>query len=63
MSVGTLAVANNLLIPAGIIVNVIFWNRDADIARLTIGGTIILLALIVNNKFNQKSQQNKTANS
>jgi len=63
VSVGTLAVANNLLIPAGIIVNVIFWNRDADIFRLTIGGTIILLALIVNNKFNQKSQQNKTANS
>tara|TARA_R110002124_G_scaffold129238_1_gene290394 strand:- start:797 stop:1675 length:879 start_codon:yes stop_codon:yes gene_type:complete len=62
VSVGTLAVANNLLIPAGIIVNVIFWNRDADIVRLTIGGTIILLALIVNNKFHQKSQQNKTAN-
>ena len=62
VSVGTLAVANNLLIPAGIIVNVIFWNRDADIVRLTIGGTIILLALIVNNKFHQKSQKNKTAN-
>tara|TARA_R110002167_G_C12697152_1_gene653021 strand:- start:358 stop:1236 length:879 start_codon:yes stop_codon:yes gene_type:complete len=62
VSVGTLAVANNLLIPAGIIVNVIFWNRDADIVRLTIGGTIILLALIVNNKFHQKSQQNKIAN-
>ncbi|AZQ84114.1 DMT family transporter [Colwellia sp. Arc7-635] len=59
VSVGTLAVANNLLIPAGIIVNVIFWNRDADIFRLTIGGTIILLALIVNNKFNQKSQQSQ----
>jgi len=59
VSVGTLAVANNLLIPAGIIVNVIFWNRDADIFRLTIGGTIILLALVVNNKFNQKSQQSQ----
>ena len=59
VSVGTLAVANNLLIPVGIIVNVIFWNRDADIFRLTIGGTIILLALIVNNKFNQKSQQSQ----
>ena len=54
VNIGTLAVANNLLIPAGIIVNVIFWNRDADIVRLAIGGGIILLALLVNDKFNQK---------
>jgi len=54
VNIGTLAVANNLLIPAGIVVNVVFWNRDADILRLTIGGGIILLALWVNDKFNQK---------
>ncbi|WP_421849541.1 carboxylate/amino acid/amine transporter [Marinomonas sp.] len=54
VNIGTLAVANNLLIPAGIIVNVVFWNRDADIIRLAIGGGIILLALLVNDKFNQK---------
>ena len=60
VSIGTLAVANNLLIPAGIMVNVIFWNREADIVRLTIGGGIILLALLVNDKFNQKIQQAKT---
>ena len=54
VNVGTLAVANNLLIPAGILVNVIFWNRDADILRLAIGGGIILLALWINDKFNQK---------
>ena len=61
VSVGTLAVANNLLIPAGIIVNVLFWNRDADIVRLAIGGAIILFALLVNDKFNQKTQQTKMA--
>ncbi|MDO6562127.1 carboxylate/amino acid/amine transporter [Amphritea sp. 1_MG-2023] len=61
VSVGTLAVANNLLIPAGILVNVLFWNRDADILRLSIGGGIILLALVVNDKFNQRIQQAKTA--
>ncbi|UZE96704.1 carboxylate/amino acid/amine transporter [Alkalimarinus alittae] len=55
VSVGTLAVANNLLIPAGILVNVLFWNRDADILRLSIGGGIILFALMVNDKFNQKT--------
>ena len=54
VNIGTLAVANNLLIPAGIIVNVLFWNRDADILRLSIGAGIILLALVVNDKFNQK---------
>lgn len=54
VNIGTLAVANNLLIPAGILVNVIFWNRDADIIRLAIGGGIILLALWVNDKFNQR---------
>ncbi|MEL0636060.1 carboxylate/amino acid/amine transporter [Marinomonas sp. TI.3.20] len=54
VNIGTLAIANNLLIPAGILVNVLFWNRDADILRLAIGGGIILLALWVNDKFNQK---------
>ena len=54
VNIGTLAVANNLLIPAGFIVNVLFWNRDADILRLSIGAGIILLALVVNDKFNQK---------
>ena len=59
VSIGTLAVANNLLIPAGIVVNIVFWNREADIVRLTIGGGIILLALRVNDKFNEKIQQAK----
>ena len=48
VNVGALAVMNNLLIPAGLIVNVLIWNRDADIARLTIGAAIMLLALVVN---------------
>ncbi|MEJ6123130.1 carboxylate/amino acid/amine transporter [Vibrio sp. 2-Bac 85] len=59
VNIGTLAVANNLLIPAGIIVNVLFWNRDADILRLSIGAGIILLALAVNDKFNQKIHKSK----
>ena len=62
VDIGTLAVANNLLIPAGILVNVLFWNRDADIVRLAIGAGIILLALWVNNKFNQKIAQNSQSN-
>lgn len=48
VDVGTLAVMNNLLIPAGIVVNITLWNRDADILRLSVGGAIILLALLLN---------------
>jgi len=57
VNVGALAVANNLLIPAGILVNVIFWNRDADILRLGMGASIILLALVINDKFNQTTDK------
>ena len=45
---GALAVMNNLLIPAGIVVNVLIWNRDADLLRLSIGAGVILFALVVN---------------
>ena len=54
VNVGALAVMNNLLIPAGIIVNVLIWNRDADIVRLSIGAGIMLGALLVNQMLNKK---------
>lgn len=45
---GTLAIMNNMLIPAGILVNLLIWNRDVDLFRLSIGMGVILLALYVN---------------
>lgn len=54
VNVGALAVMNNLLIPSGILVNLLIWNRDADIVRLTIGGMIILFALMLNQWFEKK---------
>ncbi|GAA80213.1 hypothetical protein P20495_2725 [Pseudoalteromonas sp. BSi20495] len=54
VNVGALAVMNNLLIPAGIVVNVLIWNRDADIVRLSIGAAIMLGALLVNQMLNKK---------
>lgn len=48
---GTLAVMNNALIPAGLVVNVVIWNRDADLTRLALGGAILLLALVVGLRF------------
>lgn len=57
VNVGALAVMNNLLIPAGIIINVLIWNRDADIVRLSIGAAIMLGALLVNQMLNKKVNQ------
>lgn len=51
VNVGALAISNNLLIPAGILVNIAIWNRDADLLRLSIGGSIIVLALLINQYF------------
>ncbi|AGH81503.1 hypothetical protein PCNPT3_07825 [Psychromonas sp. CNPT3] len=48
VNVGALAVMNNLLIPAGILVNLLLWGRDADLLRLSLGGGIIFMALILN---------------
>ena len=45
VNTGQLAAMNNMLIPAGILVNVLIWNRDADWARLLLGGGIIVLAV------------------
>ncbi|MDB4279575.1 DMT family transporter, partial [Paraglaciecola sp.] len=42
VNVGALAAMNNVLIPAGIVVNVLIWNTEADILRLSIGAGIIV---------------------
>jgi carboxylate/amino acid/amine transporter len=54
VSPGTLAVMNNALIPAGLLVNLLIWNRDANIARLAIGGAIILAAVLINELLNER---------
>lgn len=45
VSSGQLAIMNNALIPAGLLVNLLIWNRDTDLLRLTAGAGIMLLAL------------------
>ncbi|MBB2494316.1 carboxylate/amino acid/amine transporter [Aquipseudomonas ullengensis] len=42
---GTLAVMNELHVPAGLLVNLLIWNRDFDLPRLAAGGVVILLAM------------------
>ncbi len=48
VNAGTLAVMNELHVPAGLVVNLLIWNRDADLPRLFAGGAIILISLAIN---------------
>ncbi len=53
---GTLAIMNNALIPAGLIVNLLIWNRDADLVRLSIGGVVLLFSLILHERWGKQPQ-------
>lgn len=50
VSAGTLAILNELHVPAGLLVNVLIWNRDADLPRLALGGGVILASLWLNRR-------------
>ena len=50
---GTLGIMNNALVPTGLLVNFMLWNRDVDWVRLLVGAAIIVLSLIVNARWNQ----------
>ena len=45
---GTLGIMNNALIPAGLVINLLLWNQQADLPRLLFGGAVIGLALWLN---------------
>lgn len=45
---GTLAVMNELHVPLGLLVNLLIWNRDADLAKIALGGSVIMLSLWIN---------------
>ncbi|EEG09978.1 DMT family transporter [Pseudogulbenkiania ferrooxidans] len=50
VSAGTLAILNELHVPAGLLVNVLIWNRDADLPRLALGGGVIFASLWLNRR-------------
>lgn len=51
---GTLAIMNNALVPAGLIVNLIIWNRDANLLRLFLGGAVLLFSLLLHEYWGKK---------
>jgi carboxylate/amino acid/amine transporter len=47
---GTLAVMNNALVPAGLVVNLTIWNHNEAIMPLLVGGSIIASSLWINQR-------------
>lgn len=45
VNTGQLATMNNALIPAGILVNVLFWQQSFDLVRLAAGALVIVFAV------------------
>ncbi|MNP52848.1 hypothetical protein D3C76_1472690 [compost metagenome] len=45
VSSGVLAIMNNALIPAGLLVNLVLWGKDTDLLRLSLGGLLMLASL------------------
>ena len=50
---GTLAIMNELHVPAGLLVNLLIWNRNADLHKLALGGAVIIASLWIN-RFGRK---------
>ena len=47
---GVLAIMNNALIPAAIIVNLVFWQKDTNLTRLILGAVIMYVSLLIHNR-------------
>ncbi len=45
---------NNALVPAGLVVNLVIWNRDADIGKLLLGAAIMAASLWLNHWWLQR---------
>lgn len=60
---GVLAIMNNALIPAAIIVNMLFWHKDINLIRLIIGAFLLCASLFLHDiimKFYSKTQEYKS---
>lgn len=54
VNAGTLAVFNNLKIPFGVAVSLLFIGEQANLTRLLIGGAIIIAALVLSEWINRR---------
>lgn len=54
---GVLAIMNNALVPAGLIVNLFIWGKPTNLMLLTLGSIVIGFSLWLHNFFMQRYQQ------
>ncbi|WP_199610484.1 EamA family transporter [Flocculibacter collagenilyticus] len=47
VNTGQLAVMNNVLIPAGLLVNLLFWQHNIDWLRFTVGSLLIMIGFLI----------------
>lgn len=59
VSAGTLAIMNELHVPAGLLVNVLIWHRGTDLQKLALGGTVIVASLGINHLGRLYSQRRR----
>lgn len=57
VNTGSLAIMNNALIPLGLIVNLVIWNKEADILKILIGGSLIFASLALNEYLNKRMKE------
>lgn len=57
VNTGSLAIMNNALIPLGLIVNLLIWNKEADIKKILIGGSLIFASLALNEYVNKRNKE------
>ncbi|QXP62670.1 EamA family transporter [Polaribacter sp. HaHaR_3_91] len=55
VNTGSLAIMNNALVPIGLIVNLVIWNKEADIQKILIGGSLIFASLALNEYLNKRN--------
>lgn len=54
VNAGSLAIMNNALIPLGLIVNLVIWNKETDLIKVLIGGILIFASLVINEYITKK---------
>jgi carboxylate/amino acid/amine transporter len=54
---GTLAIFNDLKVPVAVLISVVFFGESVNLINLAVGGAIVLLALVINERLVKKYQQ------
>lgn len=57
VSVAAVAVMNNVLIPAGLVVNVVIWQRDTDLWNLAVGSLLMGIALLWSYRLDTRNEK------